>query len=182
MAVFIALLRAVNVGGTGRLPMQELRQACEEAGLSRAATYLASGNVVFCCDKSVKVAKSIIEGVLRQRFGLTRNNVLMRTSAELSRVIAANPFPQEAVERPNWLVVNFLDGEADAAAADRLGAYRGPERMRLAGSHLYIDFPQGMGRSKLTPSFLDKALKITSTARNWNTTNKLLAMARELEC
>jgi uncharacterized protein (DUF1697 family) len=181
MAVFIALLRAVNVGGTGKLPMQELRRACEEAGLSRVATYIASGNLVFGCDKSAKGAKSIMEDVLRLGFGLTRNHVLIRTQGELARVIAANPFPQAAAERPNWLVVNFLDGEADAGAAERLGAYEGPERMRLAGNHLYLDYPQGLGRSKLTAAFLDKALKLPSTARNWNTTNKLLAMARELE-
>jgi uncharacterized protein (DUF1697 family) len=142
---------------------------------------LASGNVLFRSDQSAKGAKSVMEHVLRQGFGLTKNHVLIRTPTELSHVIAANPFPQEAAERPNGLLVSFLDGEADPGAAERLGAYQGPERMRLAGNHLYIDYPQGMGRSKLTPSFLDRALKVPSTARNWNTTSKLLAMARELE-
>jgi uncharacterized protein (DUF1697 family) len=74
-------------------------------------------------------------------------------------------------------MINFLDGPAPAGLADALSAYRGPERLRLDGEHLYVDYAQGIARSKLTP-FLDKTLKVPATARNWNTTNQLLEMAR----
>jgi uncharacterized protein (DUF1697 family) len=180
MAVFIALLRAVNVGGTGKLPMQDLKAACEKAGLERVSTYIASGNLVFETDKSAPAVKTLITQLLRDRFGLTKNHTLIRTPRNLAKVIAGNPFAAAATQRPNLLMVYFLDGPAPAGLADALSAYQGPERLRLDGEHLYVDYAQGIARSNLTP-FLGKALKVPATARNWNTTNRLLEMARALE-
>src|SRR6202140_5978331 len=68
MAVFIALLRAVNIGGTGKLPMQDLKAACEKAGLSHVSTYIASGNIVFATDQSAAAAKTSITKLLGDRF------------------------------------------------------------------------------------------------------------------
>jgi uncharacterized protein (DUF1697 family) len=78
-------------------------------------------------------------------------------------------------------MVNFLDSRPPTGAAAALAAYDGPERLHLDGDHLYVDYGEGVARSKLTPAFLDKALKVAATGRNWNTTNKLLEMARALE-
>jgi uncharacterized protein (DUF1697 family) len=181
MAVFIALLRAINVGGTSKLPMKDLKAACEKAGLNQVSTYIASGNVVFDSDKSAAAVKTLIADLLRHRFGLTKNHTLIRTPGNLAKVIAGNPFAAAATERPNQLMVNFLDGLPRPGVADALAAYDGPERLQLDGDHLYIDYVEGIARSKLTPAFLDKALKVPVTGRNWNTTNKLLEMARALE-
>jgi uncharacterized protein (DUF1697 family) len=181
MAVLVALLRAVNVGGTGKLPMQELRAACADAGLRRVSTYIASGNLVFETDKSAAAAKSLIGDLLHDRFGLTKNHALVRTPRQLAQVIAGNPFAAAAAKRPNLLMVNFLDGRPLSAAASALAAYDGPERLHLAGDHLYVDYAEGVARSKLTPAFLAKALGVPATGRNWNTTNKLLEMAQALE-
>jgi uncharacterized protein (DUF1697 family) len=180
MAVFIALMRAVNVGGTGRLPMQELKAACMKAGLARVSTYIASGNVVFESDKSASAVKHLLTELLRERFGLTRNHTLIRTPQSLAAVIAGNPFAAAAAERPNWLMVSFLDALPPAGVADALRAYPGPEQLRLDGEHLYIDYAQGVARSKLT-GFLNKTLRVPATGRNWNTTSRLLEMARALE-
>ncbi|SEE48786.1 Uncharacterized conserved protein, DUF1697 family [Rhizobiales bacterium GAS191] len=181
MAAFIALLRAVNVGGTGKLPMKELKAACEEAGLKKVSTYIASGNIVFESAKSAAAVKSLIAGLLRDRFGLTKNHALIRRSDDLARVIARNPFADAAAERPKLLIVTFLDGLPQAGAAEALAAFDGPERLHLDGDHLYVDYRESIGKSKLTPAVLDKALKVPATGRNWNTTNTLLAMARALE-
>jgi uncharacterized protein (DUF1697 family) len=181
MAVFVALLRAVNVGGTGKLPMRDLRAACADAGLRRVSTYIASGNVVFETDQAAAAVKSLIGELLRERFGLDKNHALIRTPRQLARVIAGNPFADAAAKRPNLLMVSFLDGTPPAAAAGAFAAYDGPERLHLAGDHLYIDYAEGVARSKLTPALLGKALRIPATSRNWNTTNKLLEMGRALE-
>jgi len=181
MAVFIALLRAVNVGGTGRLPMQDLKAACEKAGLRQVSTYIASGNVVFNSDKSAAAVKGLITDLLRDQFGLAKNPTLIRTPRKLATVIAGNPFAAAAAKRPNLLMVNFLDGLPPPGAADALSAYDGPERLQLDGDHLYIDYAEGAARSKLTPAFLAKTLQVPATSRNWNTTNKLLEMARALQ-
>jgi uncharacterized protein (DUF1697 family) len=178
MATFIALLRAVNVGGTGRLPMKDLKAACEEAGLHRVSTYIASGNVVLDSDKSVAAVKTLLTDLLRKRFGLTRNHVLIRTPERLARVVAGNPFADAAAKRPNHLMIAFLDGLPHAGAAAALAAFDGPERLHLDGDHLYVDYAQGVARSRLTPAFLDRVLKVAATARNWNTANTLLKMAR----
>jgi uncharacterized protein (DUF1697 family) len=181
MATFIALLRAVNVGGTGRLPMKDLKDACEDAGLQKVSTYIASGNVVFDSDKSAAAVKSLLTDLLRKRFGLTRNHVLIRTPERLARVVARNPFADAAAGRPNMLMITFLDGLPHAGAAAALAAFEGLERMHLDGDHLYVDYAQGVARSRLTPAFLDRALKVAATARNWNTANTLLKMARAPE-
>jgi len=181
MAVLVALLRAVNVGGTGRLPMRELREACTQAGLEQVSSYVASGNLVFASGKSATAVKALIAGLLRDRFGLGKNHVIIRTPAELAKVVAGNPFPDAAEARPNLMHVSFLEDRPQAGAAAALAAYKGPERLHLDGDCLYVDFAEGVARSKLTTSFLDKALKVAATARNWNTVNKLLEMARAIE-
>jgi uncharacterized protein (DUF1697 family) len=181
VTVFIALLRAINVGGTGKLPMKDLKAACEKAGLEHVSTYIASGNIVFASEKSATAVKSLIAGLLRDHFGLIKNHTLIRVPEDLANVIARNPFAEAAKARPNLLMVNFLDDHPPAGAAAALAAYDGLERLHLDRNHLYVDYREGVARSKLTPAFLDKALKVPATARNWNTTNKLLEMARALE-
>ncbi len=177
MAVFIALLRAVNVGGTGRLPMKDFRAACERAGLRKVSTYIASGNLVFESDLAADAVKTLIAGVLRDEFALVKNHTLIRTPGDLAAAIGGNPFADAARERPNLLMVAFLDGEPPAGAAQALAAYEGPERLHLDGDRLYIDHTAPRLRTRLAP-FLEKALKVPATSRNWNTVNKLLAMAR----
>jgi uncharacterized protein (DUF1697 family) len=178
MSVFIALLRAVNVSGTGKLPMAELKAACGEAGLERVETYIASGNLVFESALSAVSVKALIAGVLRDRFGLAANDPLIRTPAALAAAIEGNPFADAAAARPNLLQLTFLESAPDAVAMAALAAYQGPERLHLAGDHLYVDFAEGIARSKLTPAFLAKALRAPATGRNWNTANKLLALAQ----
>jgi uncharacterized protein (DUF1697 family) len=180
MTVYIALLRAINVSGTGTLPMKQLKSACETAGLRRVSTYIASGNLVFDSADTAAAVKSLIAGLLRDQFGLAGNHVMIRTPDALARVIAGNPFAEAAIERPNHLLVNFLDGRPHADAAATLAGYAGPERLHLDGDHLYIDYVLGVARPKLPPTFLAKALQVPATARNWNTTGKLLDMARAL--
>jgi uncharacterized protein (DUF1697 family) len=180
MTVYVALLRGINVGGTGKLPMKEFKAACEAVGLTQVSTYIASGNVVFASKRSAVAVKALIADLLRERFGLTKNPALIRTPQDLSEVIARNSFANAAAVRPNLLMVNFLDGLPQADAADALAAYRGPERLHLSGDHLYIDYAEGVARSKLTPAFLEKTLQVPATSRNWNTTNKLLDMTRTL--
>jgi uncharacterized protein (DUF1697 family) len=185
MPVFVAFLRAVNVGGTGKLPMRDLKTVCEERGLRDVATYIASGNLVFrspkAGDASTAALARLLGEILRERFGLPNNQALIRTPDRLAEVIERNPFAVPAAKRPNLLMVSFLDATPPPSAAAALAAYRGPEQLHLDGDHLYIDYVEGAGRSKLTPALLAKALQVAFTARNWNTTNKLLAMGRALE-
>lgn len=181
MTVFVALLRAVNVGGTGILRMAELKAICEELGFGDVQTLLQSGNVVFTAKgKAAAIEKSLADAIDKAH-GF-RPAVMVRTAAEMAAVVEANPFPKEAKADPRFVVVVFTAGAPATGAAARIAAVKVVrERLRPIGRELFIHFPDGQGRSVVTNSALEKALGVPATARNWNTVAKLLALARGLE-
>jgi uncharacterized protein (DUF1697 family) len=170
MPAFIALLRAVNVGGTGKLPMSELKAMCEELGFAQVKTYIASGNVVFTSRKSESAIKTALEKQLKAYAGKPVG-VAVRSAAEMAQVLADNPFPKAA---PNRTVAIFLDGKPPK---DTLSAVRGQksEEIKLGRREIYVHYGDGMGQSKL----VIPAAK-TGTARNLNTVATLAKMAAEL--
>jgi uncharacterized protein (DUF1697 family) len=170
MTAFIALLRAVNVGGTGKLPMTELKSICEKCGLEKVKTYIASGNVVFQSKLSEAKVKSILEASLAAYAG-KQVGVLVRTAAEMAAVLAANPFPKAP---PNATVAIFLDHPPPTNALEAATGQR-DEEMRLGLREIYIHYGQGMADSRLKIP----AAK-TGTARNINTIAKLAEMALNL--
>jgi uncharacterized protein (DUF1697 family) len=182
MAVVISLLRGVNVGGHNKIQMEALRALCRALGLRDAQTYVQSGNVVFRTEARdlVRLARRI-EGAIHASLGF-RPAVMVRTSAELRDVIARNPFAARRGIDPRKLVVSFLAAEPGPEARQRLlRVPAGPEELHLAGRELYIYFPNGMGRSKLSPAVLEKALQTSATGRNWNSVTKLLEIAEKLK-
>ncbi|HEY5207622.1 MAG TPA: DUF1697 domain-containing protein [Roseiarcus sp.] len=169
MPVFVVLLRAVNVGGAGKLPMSDLKHLCEKAAFRNVRTYIASGNVVAERDGSEAEAKAALEAELRAHAGKPVG-VIVRTGAEMAKVAANNPFPDRAA---NFTVAIFLDR---APASDALKDVKGQanEELHLSAREIYVHYPDGMGRSKLRiPAAGD------GTARNMNTVAKLAAMAVE---
>lgn len=170
MGSFVALLRAVNVGGTGKLPMNELKAMCEEIGFGAVRTYIASGNVVLTSRKSETAIKSALEKRLESYAGKPVG-VLVRSAQEMAQVAADNPFPNAA---PNRTVAVFLDR---APPADTLATIRGQqdEEVRLGRREIYIHYGDGMAKSKL----VIPAAKL-GTARNMNTVATLAKMAAEL--
>jgi uncharacterized protein (DUF1697 family) len=170
MAAFIALLRAVNVGGTGKLPMSELKAMCEELGFSAVRTYIASGNVVFTTRKSEAAIKAALEKRLEAYAGKPVG-VVVRPAQEMAEVAANNPFPKMA---PNRTMALFLD---HAPPADTLSTVRGQkdEEIALGRREIYIHYGDGMAKSKL----VIPAAK-SGTARNMNTVAVLAKMAAEL--
>ncbi|QAU47291.1 DUF1697 domain-containing protein [Bradyrhizobium guangzhouense] len=170
MTAFVAPLRAVNVGGTGKLPMTELKAMCEELGFGAVRTYIASGNVVFTSRKSESAVKAALEKRLHAYAGAPIG-VLVRSAPEMAEVLAANPFAKMA---PNRTVAIFLD---KAPPADTLAGIRGQkdEEVKLGRREIYAHYGDGMGTSKLAIP----AAK-AGTARNMNTIATLAKMAAEL--
>ena len=169
MPVFVLLLRAVNVGGTGKLPMSDLKRLCEKAGFQNARTYIASGNVVAERDGSEAEARDALEAELRSYAGKPIG-VIVRTAAEMAKVVADNPFPDRPASRT---VAIFLE---HAPPPDALKTVKGRanEEVRSGAREIYVHYPDGMGRSKL----MIPAAR-AGTARNMNTVAKLAAMAAE---
>ncbi len=170
MPAYIALLRAVNVGGTGKLPMTELKAICERAGLAKAKTYIASGNVVFQSTKSEAQVKKTLEAALESYAGKPVG-VLIRTAAEMAAVAAANPFSDAPSSKTHAI---FLDATPPANTLDAI-ANQTTEQLRLGRREIYVYYPDGMGKSKLRIP----AGK-TGTARNINTISKLAELAAAL--
>jgi uncharacterized protein (DUF1697 family) len=170
MTAYIALLRAVNVGGTGKLPMTELKAMCEAAGLAKVKTYIASGNVVFQSKLSEAKVKAILEAALAAYAG-KHVGVAIRTAAEMAAVLAANPFPKAA---PNRTVAIFLDQPPPANALEATTGQK-DEETSLGLREIYVHYGDGMADSKLRIP----AAK-TGTARNINTVAKLAEMAGSL--
>ncbi len=181
MPVLISLLRGVNVGGKNRLRMDALCALYTSLGFEEPRTYVQSGNVIFRTKEknSPAMATRIQEAIARQ-FGFSPA-VVLRTTSELRTAIAANPFAGREFE-PGKLLVTFLATDPGAtanSALERLKAY--PEEIHLKGRELYIYFPEGAGKSKLPWASVEKWLKITGTARNWNSVTKMLEMAEAME-
>src|ERR1022692_3242484 len=182
MAVIISMLRGVNVGAHNRIKMDALRALYESLGLRDPQTYVQSGNVVFRTDKRdlVALAKRI-EDIIERGFGF-RPPVILRTSSELRDVIARNPFAKRSGIEPSKLLVNFLASDPGVEARDKvLKLKTEPEELRMDGRELYIYFPSGMARPKLSWAVIEKTLKVPGTGRNWNSVTKLLEMAERLE-
>ncbi|MEJ0025479.1 MAG: DUF1697 domain-containing protein [Rhizomicrobium sp.] len=179
MSVQIALLRAVNVGGTAVLPMAQLRAAVEKAGFGEVRSLLQSGNLVFDAGALTAAAtEKKLEALCTKAFGLTID-IHVRTPKAFAAIVAANPFAKEAEADPGHVHVLFLRAAPPAAAYAALQAViKGPEVVLGGGRHAYMLYPDGMGRSKLTPAVLARHLGMPGTARNWNTVAKLSAMAR----
>ena len=170
MTVFIALLRAVNVGGTGKLAMRDLKAICEQAGCKRVQTYIASGNVVFSSDQTEAQVQAALERGLAAHAGKPVG-VLVRRAIEMQSVLSHNPFPDAP---PNRTVAIFLDAPPPADAAS--GAVgRQTEVIALGQRELYVFYGEAMASSKLKIP----AAK-AGTARNMNTVAKLAGIAMEL--
>jgi uncharacterized protein (DUF1697 family) len=167
MTNYVALLRAVNVGGTGKLPMAELRAMCESLGFANVRTYIASGNVVFSSKLSETAVKKKLESALETYAGKPVG-VLIRTAAELAAVLDANPFKSAA---PNQTVAIFLDS---VPPADTLSGVSGQqtEEIALGVREIYVHYGNGIAKSKLKI-----ANAKTGTARNMNTVATLAEWA-----
>ena len=167
MAVMIALLRGINVGGSGMLAMKDLVALCGKCGFENARTYIQSGNVVF--ESSLKEAgvRAALEKALAAKMGKPVD-AMVRTAAEMRAVLEANPFPEK---EPNKTAVFFLNGKPPA---DGLRGLTGPagEQVQAGKREIYVYYPEGQGRSKLR-----LPLKEPATARNINTVAKLVALA-----
>ena len=168
MTSFVALLRAVNVGGTGRLAMRDLEALCRDAGLENVRTYIASGNVVFTSEASEPELKAAIEARLLAYAG-KRVGVLIRTAAEMARVIAGNPFPDEPGNRVTAI---FLNGRTSPDMLENITGRAPDETLVLGAREIYVHYGSGMAATKLRI-----AAAAEGTARNMNTVMRLTEMA-----
>jgi uncharacterized protein (DUF1697 family) len=181
MPTYVILLRAVNLGGYGKLPMADFRKLLAGLGFERVETYIQSGNAVVDAKGTVaKVAQSVA-AALEKHMGAPAG-VVVRTHEQLDRVIRENPFAAESVDGTK-VHVGFLAGAPGEEAVVGLDCIvtqypKRRDRYRLVEDTLYLHLPDGAAETKFTGKTLDKALGLMGTARNWNTVLKLHAMSK----
>jgi uncharacterized protein (DUF1697 family) len=163
---YAALLRAVNVGGSGKVSMAELRRLFESLGNRDVVTYIQSGNVVFSADQKPNIAH--LEEALRSHLGI-ETSVVLRDAEQLNSVIGRNPFPAAPTEA---LHVAFIAGRPPKNALGDVGEAFLPEAAVLLGTEVYMYLPNGIGRSKL-PAYVQRLVRLPATTRNWRTVNRL---------
>lgn len=178
LSVHVALLRAVNVGPRNRVQISDLLALLMALGFAGGRSLLQSGNLVFRGDgRSAAALELLLEAETAARLSL-HTTYLVRSAAQWETVVARNPFLEEAARDPAHLLVMFLKEAPDEGAAAALqAAIRGPERVRLDGRHAYVVYPDGIGRSKLTTSLIERTLGTRGAGRNWNTILKLADLA-----
>jgi uncharacterized protein (DUF1697 family) len=175
MARQIALLRGVNVGGSRRVPMAELRELLTGLGHEDVATYLQSGNVVLTSDLAPERLERELETAIVEGMGVDPL-VVVRTRDELADVVDGNPLGE--VAEPRRFQVSFLSAAPDPEVVRALEAADvAPERVAVRGREIYAWHPDGVQSSPLAKLLTDRKLGVTATARNWNTVTKLLELA-----
>lgn len=184
MTIYVSMLRAVNVGGTSRIKMDALRAAYESMGLKDVRTLLASGNVIFRSGLKDReqLVKRIMQEIERQ-LGL-HVDVILRTLAEVASIVERGPVLSPRADMAK-LHVMFLAGVPDGAAQAALGKWHKSSELRemleMRGPEIYLYYPDGVGRSKLSNAVIEGKLGVSGTSRNWNTVTKLLEVGRALE-
>ena len=175
----IALLRGINVGGRTTLAMADLRGLLTTVGLGNPRTLLQSGNAVFTTSRAPGSIETMLEREIRARLQF-ETEFFVRTAEQWIDAVNRNPFGAEARADPAHLVLVCLKDAPSAAAVKRLAAsIKGPERLQADGRQLYVVYPDGIGRSKLSGASVEKILETRGTARNWNTVLKLQALVTQ---
>lgn len=177
-ATYVALLRGVNVGGRNKVAMADLRRLLQDLGHEDVRTYLQSGNAVFTTDRddAGSVARGI-ERSIQEKAGLDIT-VVLRTPAQLAEVIQANPLPQ-ADEAPTQVHVGFLAGDVATERVAAVDTSRfSPEELHPGPGVVYLWYPNGAGRAKLTGAALERLLGVPITARNWRSVLALRDLAQ----
>ena len=171
-------LRAINLSGR-RLLMADFKRVLAEAGHPDATTVVATGNAVIAAKAADAALEAKIEKGLETTLGQS-TEVFVRDGAELTAIVAANPFPAMARDDPSHLVVVFLKGEPQRADIEVLrGKIKGPEEVAGGPGCLYASYPEAIGHSKLTAAVIERALRLRGTARNWNTVLKMAELTRD---
>ncbi|PIE16042.1 MAG: hypothetical protein CSA68_04040 [Rhodobacterales bacterium] len=179
MQAWVGLVRGIGPATHPVMPLRELRDRCEAAGLKNTQSLLVTGNFIFETDLLKQELQKLLNDTIRS-FSL-ENKVILRRPSELADAARRNPFADAASDRPAKLLVLFLPEKAVPTAEAAIAERAGPERVRVSGREVYIDYREGVARSRLSPAFLERVLHQSGTARNWNTLEKLREASRKRE-
>lgn len=177
MAVFLSILRGINVSGQKLIKMPDLKALYEELGLKNVSTYIQSGNVIFESSNSKSLSERIEKKILEKyAFHVP---VMIRDVNEIQEVIDGNTYLKEKNIEPEKLHITFLEKEPSPENLNKIKDLNyEPDRFYISGKTIYLHCPNGYGKTKLTNTFFENKLKVSATTRNWKTTNEILKMMK----
>ncbi len=177
MSTFIALLRGINVGGRNKIAMPELRSLCAGLGWEDVQSYIQSGNLVFKASAPESSLEGELERSIDRRFGLSIP-VIVRAAEDWPAYVRSNPYRDASQEEPNVVLLALAKAPPKRGVVEALAEQAaGGERITQVGDALWIHYRSGIGRSKLSPTLLDRLVGSAVTARNWRTVLKLGKMS-----
>ncbi len=180
MSTIISLLRGINVGGHKKIKMADLRDLYQELGFENTKTLLQSGNAVFQTDiNDLQEIKTMIQEGIQAHFGF-QVEIILRTPEDMQAILSDHPFTEEQIADPGKISFVYLESEPSEPSVDDLKFHNtGEEIIHAKGRELYIFYTDGKGKSKLDNSRIERALEIKGTARNWNTTQKIVTLLED---
>jgi uncharacterized protein (DUF1697 family) len=177
LKIYIALLRAINVGGNNKILMKDLRLLLEDLGLENVKTYIQSGNIIFKSDKNRKQLESLISKKINEVYGF-EIPVIILTKNELKIINQNNLFLEDETVNQKSLYVAYLNQiPKDTKKLDDFDF--GLDEFIHKGKTIYLKYDLGAGKTKLSNGIIENKLQVKSTCRNWRTTCKLLDLALE---
>lgn len=173
MAVYLSILKGINVGGQKKILMADLKQLYENLNLKKVKTFIQSGNVIFEAKNDKQLSKRIEQKIFENyNFNVP---VILRTIEEMEQILTKNPFLKEKNSAPEKLYVTYLAEHPAEENISKIKNTYGPDQFCIIGKEVFLYYPNaGYGTTKLTNNFFENKLKVTATTRNWKTTNELL--------
>ena len=177
MKTYIALLRGINVSGQKLIKMADLRVSLEKAGFKGAKTYIQSGNIILqSAEEDPKVIEEQVKSLILKDFGFDVPT-FVTTAEYLEDTVKNNPFPEAEMKK---IYVSLLDEKPEQERVDALNAADfSPEEFVIDDMRVYLFAALGAAKSKLSNNYFESKLKVKATSRNWNTINKLIALASQ---
>ena len=171
MTAYAALIRAVNVSGTGKLPKEDLKALGESCGFDKVRTFINSGNLLFASDLAERTIKQRIEGRLADYFGKAAP-VFVRSAKEMAEAVEKNPYGDD---KPSRVMAHFIDEKLEQAMLDEARDVQG-ERLALGPRLIYVSYGEGIGKTKLKLPAVKQG-----TARNMNSVAKMAELLAGME-
>ncbi|CAG9985582.1 unnamed protein product [Clonostachys byssicola] len=179
MTTYVALLRGINVGGRRKVLMADLRELLSSLELDNVRTYLQSGNAVFTASEPLEEVHTCVDKAISERF-FNDIPIFLRSGEDIDALIKNNPFASACDSLPKSVHVIFLSSSPEAEKVKELDIYATREEKIVAhGEHLFVHFPNGYGKSKLTPTVVERILGVSTTARNWQTIMALQSLMED---
>ena len=180
MEIYISLLRGINLGSHHKINMIALKKLLTDAGFQHVQTYIQSGNLIYNSkEETISKLNEKIHSVIRDKYNYDVPVFTLKL-AQLKEIIAANSFSNDPEKDPAHLHVTFLTEAPQSENIEKLNTLDFLPDEWSEGNHvLYLYCPNGYGKTKLSSAFLERKLKISTTTRNWKTTNELIRLAEE---